>query len=174
MWDRPIIELAIESLITTAEVTGRASLLAVMSEFAGVCLNFLLVSSLGNLLDDNCLRILVVLRLGATGCQPHNCHVYGKEVRENGHRGLSCAYGISRGSRHSAINEVVKRALVSAGVPAVPVTPGLCRVDGKQPNEMTMTPFQHGKALLRDATISNTLTMSNIIRTTAEAGRKGG
>ncbi|OQV21863.1 hypothetical protein BV898_04077 [Hypsibius exemplaris] len=76
-------------------------------------------------LDDNFLRITVAFRLGATVCQPHNCQACGMEVRENGHHGLSCAHAISRGSRHSAKNEVVKRALVCAGVPAIHTrTPG--------------------------------------------------
>ncbi|OWA51753.1 hypothetical protein BV898_16223 [Hypsibius exemplaris] len=53
MWNRPIVELTIQSVITTAGDTGRARLLAVISEFAGVRLNALPVSSLGNLLDDH-------------------------------------------------------------------------------------------------------------------------
>ncbi|OQV12531.1 hypothetical protein BV898_13175 [Hypsibius exemplaris] len=72
---------------------------------------------------------------------------------------------------HSAINEVVKRALVSAGVPAIRGPRALCRAGGKRPDGMTMTPFRHGKALLWDATVSNTLALSHILGSTAEAGR---
>ncbi|OWA53891.1 hypothetical protein BV898_18310 [Hypsibius exemplaris] len=79
----------------------------------------------------------VALCLSATSCQLHNCQACGKEVRENGHHGPSCADDINR---HSAINEVVKRALVSAGVSAIQESPGVCRADG-----ITMTPFRHGR-----------------------------
>ncbi|OWA52982.1 hypothetical protein BV898_17420 [Hypsibius exemplaris] len=145
-----------------------------MSEYAGAWLNALPTPSLGNLLDDDCLRITVALRLGAAVCQPHRCQACGREVREDGHHGLSCAFGISRGSRHSAINEVIKRAIVSAGVPAIREPPGLCRADGKRPDGMTMVPWRHGKALLWDATVSDTVAVSHIVGSTAEAAELRG
>ncbi|OQV15451.1 hypothetical protein BV898_10326 [Hypsibius exemplaris] len=171
LWDRPIVEQAVQDVFAAVGEVGRARLLAVTSEFAGAWLNTLPVSSLGNLLDDNQLRITVALRLGATVCQPHHCQACGKEVREDGHHGLSCAYGDSRGSRHAAINDVVQRALVSAGIPAILEPPGLCRADGKRPDGMTMTPFRQGKALLWDATVWDTVAPSHIGGYMTEAGR---
>ncbi|OWA51500.1 hypothetical protein BV898_15980 [Hypsibius exemplaris] len=49
----------------------------------------------GNLLNDNHLRIIVALRLGAIVCQPHPCQACKKEVREDGHHALLCAFDVA-------------------------------------------------------------------------------
>ena len=55
--------------------------------------------------------------------------------------GLSCRYSAGRFPRHSAMNDVVKRALQKAGLPSVLEPPGLDRGDGSRPDGITVFPF---------------------------------
>ena len=127
------------------------------------------VATLGNLLDSDAVRIAAALRLGAPICLPHTCSC-GK-VDGFGHHDLSCKFSAGRRSRHSALNEVVRRILVSAGTPAVLEPPGLTREkknlrsDGK-----TLIPWHHGKALAWDVTVVDTLADSYITSTSKTAG----
>ncbi|GAU99230.1 hypothetical protein RvY_10262 [Ramazzottius varieornatus] len=64
------------SLLTTAFYTSdthKARLIAVSASNSGSWLHALPSSSLGNLLDNNSLRISVGLRLGAKLCRAHKC-----------------------------------------------------------------------------------------------------
>ena len=90
------------------------------------------------------LRITVALRLGCKVCEMHEC-VCGKMVSIDGRHGLSCKYSSGRHARHSALNEIVKKALNSAHIPAVREPPGLCRRDGKRPDSLTLVPWVHDK-----------------------------
>ncbi|CAH1637135.1 unnamed protein product [Spodoptera littoralis] len=51
-----------------------------------------------------------------------------------GHHGLSCSRSAGRIARHASINDIIRRALVIAGVPAVLEPKGLARDDGKRPD----------------------------------------
>ena len=64
----------------------------------------------GHLLDDDVLWISVALRLGAPVYQQHECKCE-ERVDELGTHGLNWKYIAGRHSRHSSLNEVVKRAL---------------------------------------------------------------
>ncbi|OQV14780.1 hypothetical protein BV898_11043 [Hypsibius exemplaris] len=144
--------------------------MAVETKEAGVWLNALPTTSLVNLLDDASLRVTVALRLGAVVCLPHRCTCE-KEVNENGHHGLFCKLNAVRHSRHSSLNDVLKRALISASVPAIRKLPGLVRRDGKRPDVMSMVPWKQGKALVWDVTVWNTMAPSHIAGSTSTAGR---
>jgi len=54
--------------------------------------------------------------------------------------------------RRHALNDVVAKAFSSAGVPAVKEPAGLCRTDGKRPDEMTLIPWKPGKLVVWDVT----------------------
>jgi hypothetical protein len=77
-----------------------------------------------------------------------NCNEFGRHVR------------------HSQLNDIIKRALTSAGVPALLEPTGLSRDDGKRPDGVTLTAWQSGRMLLWDATCSDTLAPSYIRRST--------
>ena len=53
-----------------------------------------------------------------------------------GQHRLSCRGSVGRFSRHSALNEIVKRALGSLHIPTILEPPGLYRFDSKRPDEM--------------------------------------
>jgi hypothetical protein len=70
---------------------------------------------------------------------------------------------------------VVKRALVTAGIPAIREPPGLDRGKDKRgkdkrPDGMTLVPWQAGKALVWDVTCVDTMAMSYITGSITAAG----
>ncbi|CAH2232582.1 jg10143 [Pararge aegeria aegeria] len=65
-------------------------------------------------------------------------------------------------SRHSTINDIIRRSLATAHVPAVLEPIGLTRSDGKRPEDMTLIPWRLGRSLLWDATCVDTLAASYI------------
>jgi len=172
-WDKPVVDLICREMLTAAQLSDKARLLAVMTKESGLWLNAVPVPNLGLLLDDDCLRVSVALRLGGEVCRPHACRC-GAQVDRLGHHGLCCKYSAGRQSRHSAINGVVRRALVSASVPAILEPPGLERENGKRPDGMTQVPWMQGKALVWDVTCVDTLCKSNIVGSLSAAGYASG
>lgn len=87
-----------------------------------------------------------------------------------GIHGLSCISSVGRLSRHSMLNDVVKRALGSAGCPSVLEPTGISRDDGKRPDGMTLIPWKNGLPLVWDATCSDTVAPSAAQSSTRHAG----
>ena len=73
-----------------------------------------------------------------------------------------CKKTPSRIARHQLLNDMVARALVSAGVPESKEPVGLMRSDGKQPDGMSLIPWQAGKVLVWDVTVVTTLADSYV------------
>ena len=78
-------------------------------------------------------------------------------VEPTGLHGLACRNQIGKYSRHNEINDLVKRALVSAKIPAHTEPPGLFRTDGKRPDGMTQLAWKKGKNLVWDVTIADSV-----------------
>ena len=76
--------------------------------------------------------------------------------------GLSCKFSAGRHPRHTALNDVVKRSLRSAGVPSVLEPVGVDRGDGKRPDGITVFPFSRGKSLCWDVTCVDTFAETNL------------
>ena len=62
-------------------------------------------------------------------------------------------------ARHQAL-DLVYRAFVSANVPVTQEPVGFNRTDGKRPDGLTLFPFQLGRALPYDVTVTHTMTES--------------
>ncbi|CAG9814718.1 unnamed protein product [Phaedon cochleariae] len=169
LWDSPLVNEAWDIIISSASVFDKARLQAVSLKESGSWLNAFPIPSLGNFLDDNCLRISVALRLGAALCCSYKC-ICGTEVDVYGHHGLCCNKSSGRYMRHSAINDVIKRALISGNVQSILEPPGLCRVDGKRPDGMPLIPWKREKALIWDVTCVDSLADSNIVSSIKAAG----
>ncbi|GBP42309.1 hypothetical protein EVAR_16405_1 [Eumeta japonica] len=75
---------------------------------------------------------------------------------------LSCQRSPGGFPRHHALNNVVRRALISANVPCTLKPPGLSRSDGKRPDELTLTAWQRGYCLIWDTTCVNALAASHL------------
>jgi len=79
-----------------------------LHHLSGDFLNAIPCSSVGTRLDNSSVRIATALRLGAPICAPHQC-----VCRENVDRRSA-----GRHSRYSAVNDLIKRALAAAEIPA--------------------------------------------------------
>ncbi|XP_055347720.1 uncharacterized protein LOC129594886 [Paramacrobiotus metropolitanus] len=108
-WDTPTTLHAfsrLTSLRTTKDEV--AHLKAVSVPESGVWIHALPAASLGNLLENNALRISVALRLGAPIVSPHVC-VCGGSVDELGRHGLRCKRSAGRLPRHDGISGELTR-----------------------------------------------------------------
>ena len=137
-------------------------MLAASTPYAGAWLNTTPIPNLGLHLDDSSVRVAVALRTGAQLCEPHPCRC-GRRVDRLGHHGLSCRYSAGRLPRHSNLNDVVKRALATAGMPSWLEPVGLDRGDGRRPDGITVYPYSQGKSLCWDATCVDTFSVTSVI-----------
>jgi hypothetical protein len=169
-WDKPFIAADLARLtLCLPERHHQARLLAVSAPHSGDWLHALPISSCGLRLDDEAVRVAVGLRLGARLCEPHQCPC-GARVDPEGTHGLACRRSAGRTSRHHALNDLVWRALGRANVPAVKEPVGLVRSDGKRPDGLTQIPWQAGKCMTWDVTVTDTLAESYLSATSSSAG----
>ena len=138
-------------LHSTTDPITTARLHATATKESGAWLNALPVPYLGTKLDNNTQRIVVGLRLSSDLVEEHKC-VCGSQVSMKGTHGLSCRRSGGRFARHHAVNETIRRVLVSGGVPSVLEPVGVCREDAKRLDGMTLIPWECGRSLLWDFT----------------------
>ena len=100
------------------------------------------------------------LRLGLPLCQSHTCQHCGAEVSQFATHGLSCRKSAGRHHRHSAVNDIIYRALVAAHVPSRLEPSGLYRSDGKRPDGVSIVPWKCGQLMVWDATCPDTFAPS--------------
>ena len=127
------------------------------------------ISSCDLRLDNEAVRISVGLRLRCRLVEPHTC-VCGKQVDARGLHGLSCHKSAGRTTRHNFINDVIYRALNKAGVPSIKEPSGVLRSDGKRPDGLTQIPFEAGRCVAWDVTVTDTFAASNLNFSSAAAG----
>jgi hypothetical protein len=169
-WDKPCISTDVDKLHSClTDKRDRARLLALAAPHSGDWLNALPISSCGLRLGDEAIRVAVGLRLGSKICEPHQCPC-GFNVDPEGTHGLACRRSAGRSSRHHAINDLVWRALIKADVPSVKEPVGLLRSDGKRPDGLTQIPWQGGRCLTWDVTVTDTLADSYLANTSLVAG----
>ena len=169
-WDRPVVEADRSSLsYSFSDEVNRARLLSVSAPHSGDWLHALPISSCGLRLDDEAVRVAVGLRLGASLCVPHSCPC-GAWVDASGIHSLSCRLACGRQARHHAINDIIWRALCSAGVPSTKEPVGLSRNDGKRPDGLSLIPWKNGKAVTWDVTVVNPLADSYVSNASISSG----
>lgn len=169
-WDEPLCRLVRNNLLqTSTSPADRARLLATAEWESGLWLQTLPSPTIGTLLDNNTFRLATSLRIGTVTNVPHRCQC-GTMVDSLGQHGLSCGKSAGRIPRHAAINDIIRRTLVSVKVPAVLEPVGLARDDGKRPDGMTLVPWRMGRPLVWDATCVDTLAPSHLPSTSVNAG----
>ena len=94
----------------------------------------------------------------------------GSNVDYTGRHGLACKRSAGRSARHHCINDIVHRALNRAGIPAVKEPAGLLRSDGKRPDGLTLIPWQGGRCMTWDVTVTDTLADSYLQSTSLTPG----
>ena len=171
LWDTPLCDKKFSELLEEEILpVEKARLRAVTAEHSSDWLNAIPIPALGLKLDNTSLRIACGLRLGSPLCQPHSCPC-GMLVNELGRHGLSCTHAKGTHARHSQANDLIKRALGSAQIPAIREPPGLVRSDFKRPDGLTLYPWSQGKSLVWDFTCSDTLAPSHVAATSKESGK---
>ena len=73
--------------------------------------------------------------------------------------------------RHNALNDLIFRALVRAGIPCIKEPPGLLRADGKRPDGVTQIPWAADRCLTWDVTVTDTLAPSYRHLSSISAGK---
>jgi hypothetical protein len=151
-WTTLVFEAARDSIQRIANFQSQSRFSAYQGKLSGCWLQALPSSNLGLKLTDMQLRVSVALRLGSKLCEPHEC-ICCTQVEENGLHGLSCRKSAGRFSRHSLLNDIVRRTLGSVHIPALLEPPGLCRTDGKRSDGMTTVPWNRGRPMVWDVTV---------------------
>jgi len=116
-WDKPGIMSARDLVESSySDPQQRARFLTAASPHSGYWLLALPTTVCGLRLSDEAVRVAVALRLGCSVCVPHYYRC-GSLVDAQGLHGLACKQAASRIIRHHALNDVVVRAIQSAGTP---------------------------------------------------------
>ncbi|CAG9816014.1 unnamed protein product [Phaedon cochleariae] len=149
--------------------TEKDRLNAVSVKESGAWLNALPVAALRTPLDDDSFRVAIGLRLGLDICTPHE-YICGSGVDEKETHGLSCRKSSGRHSRHHQVNDIIKRALISADVSAILEPLGTSPDDEKRPDGMSLIPSSCGKAIVWDFTCADTLAASHLAATSQSPG----
>lgn len=87
-----------------------------------------------------------------------------------GRHGLACKKSYGRKARHDTINDLIKRALLTCGFPALREPTGCNRSDGKKPDGLTLVPWKCGKPLIWDFTCADTTCQSYVASMSRRAG----
>jgi len=151
-----------------SDSVSRAGFLAAVAPHSGDWLLALPVAACGMRLDDEAVRVAVGLRLGLELCQSHTCPC-GAQVDTSGQHGFVCRKAPSRIIRHHCLNDTIARAFTSASIPVTKEPTGLSRADGKRPDGLTLIPWQGGKALTWDVTVTSTQAASFVTTAARES-----
>ena len=110
-WDIPLYQITLNHLLEVSNsILDKSRLLAVSAPHASHWLNAIPIPSLGVKMEGRSLRIVCGLRLVLHLCQPHEC-ICGTQVESTEIYGLSCEKIAGRFSRHSHVNNLMKKAL---------------------------------------------------------------
>ncbi|KAJ4450982.1 hypothetical protein ANN_02417 [Periplaneta americana] len=154
------------------EDTDRARCLALQQNVSGSWLHAIPSPNIGTLMDPRSFKVSVALRLACKICHIHKC-ICGNIVDSYGHHAISCVIDfMSKGrlSRHLSLNDIIKRALTSSGVPSILEPSGISRSEGKRPDGLTLVPWRVGKSLIWDSTCVDTLAPSHLSSTSKTPG----
>ena len=132
-------------------------------------MNSLPSTAIGTLLDNESFRITINQRLGLSVYAQHRCRC-GAIVDRYGLHPPSCSLSAGRLPRNSALNDIIKRALSSAGFNAVLEPAYLDRGDGKRPDGMTVFPFSRGMCLICDSICVDSFSPSALALSATEPG----
>ena len=168
-WDTIIAKATQESLLNDANQLARARLLAAARPESGLWLHAIPCPRMGTHLSPDTLKVAIALRVGAQVCYPLIC-ACGSPIDAGGLHALACFRNPGCIPRHSALNDVIQRALRSAGIPSILEPAGLAREDGRRPDGITTLSFRRGKCLVWDATCADTFCHTNLARSAVEAG----
>lgn len=103
------------------------------------------------------IRIAVAIQLGCKMYDSHSCSRCNSDAPSDSSHGLHYRRAARHHSRHSHLNNLVQRALVSARVPSVLKPLGFTRNDAKRSDGITLVPWSKGFSLVWHATVVDPL-----------------
>ena len=166
-WDSPLVSKKLDGVLLAAHTQAvHARLIAATALHSGDFLNVMPCLAVGTRLNNTSLCLAIALRLGAIMCAPHTC-VCGVQVGGDGTLGRKSA---GRQMRHNTVNNLIKRALVSANVPSLLEPNSLCCDDGKRPDGLTVLPWANERCLVWDFLCPDTLAASHLYRAVLGSG----
>ena len=168
-WSSAVHKALFHSLKAGAPPSRLARILTAAQGHSGDWITAYQIAQLGTRLDDETLRISVALRVGLNVYLAQQCRC-GATVQSDGLHPLSCRFSAGRFPRHSAINNIIKRSLDTAGLHSILEPVGLDRGDGRRPDGVTSVSFKGGKALAWDATCADSFSTSNLCSTNLNPG----
>ena len=168
-WSSAVHEALFRSLKVDAPSIRVARILTAAQGHSGDWITAYPSAQVETRLDDEALRISVVLRVGLNVCLAHQCRC-GATVQSDGLHPLSCRFSAGRFSRHSLINNIIKRSLVTAGLHSILEPVGLDRGEGRRPDGVTSFTFKHGKALAWDSTCTDSFSTNYLYSTILNPG----
>lgn len=127
-------------LLNSGSQRERARILATSSKAARAWLKCISVSSLGTRMTNEQIRIAVAIQLGCKMYDSHSCSRCNSDAPSDSSHGLHYRRAARHHSRHSHLNNLVQRALVSARVPSVLKPLGFTRNDAKRSDGITLVP----------------------------------
>lgn len=161
-WDQINIKRIVSELILPNEIEQFRFLL-LQNKMSGAWLNVVPSPNIGTFLNNDVIRTCIGLRLGSKLCHPFVC-ACGVPVDSLGRHGLHCKKNPGKFFRHADMNQVIHQSLSSINMSSLLEPTGLFRDDGKKrPDGITYTAWEKGRALVWDATCSDSLAKSNMI-----------
>ena len=123
-------------------------------------LHVLPLPNCGLFLDNKAVPIAVALRLGATMCLSHDCQC-GQTIDALGLHCFSCLKNSGKHTRHSILNDIVWRTVTRAKIQSIKEP--LCLDNNlKRPDGASLIPWQRGKCVTWDVTVTDTYAKSYI------------
>ena len=168
-WSSALHDALFRSLKAGAPPSRLARILTATQGHLGDWITAYPIAQVGTRLDDEILRIKIAFRVGLNVCLAHQCRC-GATVQSDGLHPLSCRFSAGRFLKQSAINNIIKRSLDTAGLHSILEPVGLDRGDGRRPDGVTSFPFKGGKALTWDATCTDSFSASNLCSTILNPG----
>ena len=168
-WSSAVHKALFHSLKAGAPPSRLARILTAAQGHSGDWITAYQIAQVGTRLEDETLWISVALRVGLNVCLAHQCRCRAT-VQSDVLHPLSCRFCAGRFPRHSAINNIIKRSLDTAGLHSILEPVGLDRGDGRRPDGVTSFPFKGGKALAWDATCTDSFSASNLYSTILNPG----
>ena len=168
-WSSAVHEALLRSHKAGAPPSRLARILTAAQGHSGDWITAYPIAQVGTRLDNEALRISVAHQVGLNVCLAHQCR-YGATVQSDGLHPLSCRFSAGQFSRHSAINNIRKRSSYTACLHSIHEPVGLDRGDDRRPDGVTSFPCNGGKALVWDATCTDSFSASNLCSTILNPG----
>ena len=171
-WDIPLIDATFNSLYAAQpDDYHRARFSTVKALHNGIWLNALPIILCGLRMEEDAFASLSASAWVPVCSNPINAYVVGLTwlIREAIMTQLSCKNCAGRTLRHNYLNDLICHAQLQAGPPSIKKPAGLLRTDSEWLDSLTNVPWQAGKSIVWNVTVTDTLADSYLASTSMTA-----